>query len=156
RVILTPVEETDKKATKLIRDMWESTQADVVEMSVTDHDQVLAATSHLPHILAYTLVDALAGQKEQQDIFRYAAGGFRDFTRIASSDPTMWHDISLANSEAILTMIDIFSAQLADVRDAIEASNGEKIMASFERAKSARDEFSQLLEKQSMSTITSE
>lgn len=156
RVILTPDEQTDKKAIKLIREMWESTRADVVEMSVTDHDQVLAATSHLPHILAYTLVDALAGQREQQDIFRYAAGGFRDFTRIASSDPKMWHDISLANSEAILTMIDIFSTQLADVRDAIETSNSEKIMASFERAKLARDDFSQLLEKQSMSTITSE
>jgi len=156
RVILTPDAQTDKQAIAVVRDMWESTEADVVEMPVTDHDQVLAATSHLPHILAYTLVDALAGQKEQQDIFRYAAGGFRDFTRIASSDPTMWHDISLANSDAILKMIDIFSAQLAEVRGAIETSDSEKIMASFERAKSARDQFSQLLEKQSLSTITSE
>lgn len=156
RVILTPENETDRTAVDLIRKMWESTQADVVEMPVADHDEVLAATSHLPHILAYTLVDALAGQKEQQDIFKFAAGGFRDFTRIASSDPTMWQEISLANSAALLKMIDSFSSQLTDLRSAIERSDGEKIIASFERAKSARDKFALLLEKQNLNSVSSE
>jgi len=139
-----------------VRAMWESTRADVVEMPVAEHDRVLAATSHLPHILAYTLVDALAGQKEQQDIFRFAAGGFRDFTRIASSDPTMWQEIALANSPALLKVIDLFSDQLGQLRGAIASADGEQIMASFERAKTARDHFAELLEKQSAASISSE
>src|SRR5690606_6700828 len=88
RVILTPTAETDPGALQRIRQLWELTGAEVVEMSVEEHDRVLAATSHLPHMLSYALVDALAGQPEQRGIFRFAAGGFRDFTRIAASDPT--------------------------------------------------------------------
>jgi len=156
RVILTPEPETDRDGVALVRAMWESTRADVVEMPVAEHDRVLAATSHLPHILAYTLVDALAGQKEQQDIFRFAAGGFRDFTRIASSDPTMWQEIALANSPALLKVIDLFSDQLGLLRGAIESADSAQIMASFERAKTARDHFAQLLEKQSEASISSE
>jgi prephenate dehydrogenase len=156
RVILTPEPQTDRSAVALVRAMWESTQADVVEMPVAEHDRVLAATSHLPHILAYTLVDALAGQKEQQDIFRFAAGGFRDFTRIASSDPTMWQEIALANSPALLTVIDLFSAQLGQLRESIANADGEQIMASFERAKAARDHFAELLEKQHVVSISNE
>lgn len=156
RVILTPTAETDPKALALVRTMWESTEADVVEMSVDEHDEVLAATSHLPHILAYALVDALAGNPEQQNIFRFAAGGFRDFTRIASSDPTMWHEISLANSDALLKMIDLFSNQLSALRNAIENKDSEAIMASFSRAKSARDQFAQMLEAQSKATISND
>lgn len=156
RVILTPEPQTDRAAVALVRAMWESTQADVVEMPVAEHDRVLAATSHLPHILAYTLVDALAGQKEQQDIFRFAAGGFRDFTRIASSDPTMWQEIALANSPALLKVIDLFSDQLAQLRGAIATADGDQIMASFERAKAARDHFAELLEKQSVASVSSE
>ena len=77
--------------------MWASTGAEVVDMAVAEHDAVLAATSHLPHVLAYALVDALAQSAASDDIFRFAAGGFRDFTRIASSDPAMWRDIAIAN-----------------------------------------------------------
>ena len=110
-------------------------------MEVERHDQVLAATSHLPHLLAYTLVDLLAGQDAQQDIFRFAAGGFRDFTRIASSDPKMWHDISLANSEALLQMIDQYSEHLQRLRAAIEARDSEQIMGLYSNAKQARDRF---------------
>lgn len=156
RVILTPTEETDPEAVALVRAMWESTKADVVEMPVDEHDQVLAATSHLPHILAYTLVDALAGNPEQQNIFRFAAGGFRDFTRIASSDPTMWHEISLANSDALLKMIDLFSGKLTELRDSIANQDSENILASFTRAKSARDKFSRVLEEQGKGTVGSE
>lgn len=156
RVILTPTVETSSEALAVVTRMWQQAGADVVNMNVADHDDVLAATSHLPHILAYALVDALAGQKEQQDIFRFAAGGFRDFTRIASSDPKMWHDIALANDQAVLKMIDLFSGQLARLRTAIAESDSDSIMACFERAKSARDNFSALLVAQNQSTTTSE
>ena len=148
RVILTPTEETNPRALETVKSLWQSIGAELVEMPVDEHDKVLAATSHLPHILAYTLVDALAGNSEQQNIFRFAAGGFRDFTRIASSDPTMWHEISLANRDALLTMIDAFSGQLGDLREAIAAGDSEKILGCFSRAKAARDEFAQMLEQQ--------
>ncbi|MGK0441433.1 MAG: prephenate dehydrogenase [Pseudohongiellaceae bacterium] len=156
RVILTPSQETSIEALSTVTDMWEVTGADVVTMQVDDHDEVLAATSHLPHVLAYALVDALAGQKEQQDIFKFAAGGFRDFTRIASSDPKMWHDIALANDKALLKMIDLFSNQLNELRDAIANADSESITNCFTRAKSARDHFSDILSKQHQATITDE
>lgn len=148
RVILTPTEETNPRALETVKSLWQSIGAELVEMPVDEHDKVLAATSHLPHILAYTLVDALAGNSEQQNIFRFAAGGFRDFTRIASSDPTMWHEISLANRDALLTMIDAFSGQLGDLREAIAVGDSENILGCFSRAKAARDKFSQMLEQQ--------
>lgn len=156
RVIVTPTSTTDTKALALVKNMWESTGAELAEMPVEEHDEVLAATSHLPHVLAYALVDALAGLEERQNIFRYAAGGFRDFTRIASSDPTMWHEISLANSGAILKMIDVFSDQLQQLRTAIATEDSEAIVGCFTRAKTARDNFSQLLAKQNQSTISDE
>ena len=139
-----------------IRHLWESTGAEVVEMTVDNHDEVLAATSHLPHILAYSLVDALAGSSGQQSIFRFAAGGFRDFTRIASSDPTMWRDIALANSEALITTIDQFSAKLSHLRGAIASGDGDALMDSFGRAKAARDHFADMLALQDQSTTTDE
>ena len=148
RVIVTPTEQTDPQALQTVKSLWQSVGAELVEMPVNEHDKVLAATSHLPHILAYTLVDALAGNPEQQNIFRFAAGGFRDFTRIASSDPTMWHEISLANRDALLTIIDEFSAQLATVREAIAAGDSENILGCFNRAKAARDKFAQMLQQQ--------
>lgn len=156
KVILTPAPQTDKRALELVRAMWASTGAELAEMPVEEHDEVLAATSHLPHMLAYALVDALAAMEERQNIFRYAAGGFRDFTRIASSDPTMWHEISLANSEAILSVLDRFSDQLAMLRKAIADGDDASIMACFTRAKTARDKFAQLLAQQNQSTITDE
>src|SRR5690606_6923110 len=108
---------------------------------------------HLPHVLAFALVDALAGDPARRDIFRFAAGGFRDFTRIASSDPKMWHDIALANRPALLAAIDGFSRHLDELRGAIDRADGESIMATFARAKSARDEFTELLrQRQAAST----
>lgn len=141
RVILTPLEETDPAALSLIDDLWASTGAEVVQMPVDDHDAILAATSHLPHMLAYALVDALSRSHLSEDIFRFAAGGFRDFTRIASSDPTMWRDIALANQASLLNSIDEFSAVLAELRAAIAAGDGESLHATFTAAKSARDRF---------------
>jgi prephenate dehydrogenase len=156
RVILTPTAETDADALLTVKNLWESTGAEVVEMPVDEHDEVLAATSHLPHILAYSLVDALAGSPGQQSIFRFAAGGFRDFTRIASSDPTMWRDIALANSGALLTTIDQFSENLNHLREAIASGDGDALMDSFGRAKAARDHFADMLALQNQSTTTDE
>ncbi len=149
RVILTPVEGNDPAAVDLVRDMWQSTGAEVVSMTVEDHDQVLAATSHLPHVLAYALVDALARSDASEEIFRCAAGGFRDFTRIASSDPVMWRDIAIANRDALLVAIDRFSDHLGVLRDAVAAGDADALEATFGRAKTARDQFAALLAERS-------
>lgn len=140
RVILTPTETTGTGALAVIRAMWENTGAEVLDMPVEEHDRVLAATSHLPHVLAYALVDALASNGSAEKIFKFAAGGFRDFTRIASSDPVMWHDIVRANRDAVLSSMDDFSARLAELRTAIELDDSAEILDTFTRAKAARDE----------------
>ncbi len=145
RVILTPVEDNDPDAVARVRAMWELTGAEVVEMSVAQHDAVLAATSHLPHVLAYALVDALAAAPDSDEVFRCAAGGFRDFTRIASSDPVMWRDIALANREALLGAIDRFADHLQQLRDAVDAGDAEGMHETFTRAKNARDAFADIL-----------
>jgi prephenate dehydrogenase len=141
RVILTPTASTAAAALQRVRAMWEATGAVVNEMEVRHHDEVLAATSHLPHVLAFTLVESLARMSEQREIFEYAAGGFRDFTRIASSDPVMWRDICLANGDAILQMIDRFSGDLQQLADAVRSHDGERLQAVFTSAKQARDRF---------------
>ena len=139
RVILTPLEETNTTATQTITQMWHAAGADVQSLSVEHHDEVLAATSHLPHALAYTLVDTLAQMHEHREIFQFAAGGFKDFTRIASSDPQMWHDICLNNRDALLTMLDRFKRDLNQLTTAIENEDSDFILKLFKRAKTARD-----------------
>jgi prephenate dehydrogenase len=139
RVILTPLLETDAGAHRRVRHMWQATGAEVIDMGVEHHDEVLAATSHLPHMLAYALVDSLARMDDRAEIFRYAAGGFRDFTRIASSDPQMWHDICVANRKHLLEVMEHFSRDLDRLRLAVEDRDGEAIMDIFRRAKQARD-----------------
>lgn len=151
RVILTPVEENDADAVALVRAMWSSTGAEVVDMDVEQHDAVLAATSHLPHVLAYALVDALAQSDNSDEIFRCAAGGFRDFTRIASSDPVMWRDIAIANKSALLDSIDLFSGHLGKLRAAVANEDAEGMHKIFTRAKAARDEFSVILAEREQS-----
>lgn len=141
RVILTPTPATDAAALALVRDLWESTGAEVVEMGVTEHDAILAATSHLPHVLAYALVDALARSELSDDIFRFAAGGFRDFTRIASSDPVMWRDIAIANRDELLRSIDAFTAHLDRLREAVAEADASVLEKIFSDAKAARDAF---------------
>jgi len=141
RIILTPVAETSSAALEKVRWMWQQTGAEVTEMTVSHHDEVLAATSHLPHMLAYQLVDTLAQLDDRRDIFRFAAGGFRDFTRIASSDPVMWRDICLANRTALLEILDRYQADLGRLRDTVEQGDAEALMATFSRAKTARDAF---------------
>ncbi|WP_448217177.1 prephenate dehydrogenase/arogenate dehydrogenase family protein [Endozoicomonas sp. 2B-B] len=154
KVILTPLENTDTAALSLVRHLWQCCGAQVNAMDFRRHDEVLAMTSHLPHLLAFSLVDTLAGNPENQDIFRYAAGGFRDFTRIAGSDPIMWHDIALGNSEAIISSLDQFSEGLTHLRQAIVEKDSKGILASFERAQSARQHFASILEKRArMNTL---
>jgi prephenate dehydrogenase len=141
RVILTPVDETRQEATERVRDMWQSVGAEVLEMDPAHHDEVLAATSHLPHMLAYTLVDMLGRMEERVEMFRYAAGGFRDFTRIASSDPQMWHDICIANQDALVSALERFQVDLGDAIDAIRDGDGATIKELFARAKGLRDRY---------------
>jgi len=141
RVILTPLPDTTAEATRRVRAMWETAGAAVTQMEPVHHDEVLAATSHLPHVLAFTLVESLARLHDKAEIFEYAAGGFRDFTRIASSDPVMWRDICLANGDAIQLMIERFIGDLQVLDQAVEARDGERLLQIFGDAKAARDRF---------------
>mgnify|MGYP005984840263 CR=1 FL=1 len=145
KVILTPLEQTEPAALDLVTALWRALGADVEHMALADHDEVLAATSHLPHLLAFSLVDTLASRSENLEIFRYAAGGFRDFTRIAASDPTMWRDIFLANQDAVLRSLDAFTRDLGRLRAAIEEKDATALLGVFTRAKSAREHFSNIL-----------
>jgi len=142
RVILTPTPETDPAALQRVETMWRQCGAEVISMDVAHHDQVLAATSHLPHMLAFSLVDALSRMKENDEIFRYAAGGFRDFTRIASSNPVMWRDICVANRGELRGMLKRYADELHDLADALEEEDGgAHLLQIFERAKAARDRY---------------
>lgn len=145
KVILTPLEHTRAEAVELVTAIWQAAGADVMTMSVAQHDAVLARTSHLPHLLAFSLVDTLAQESDNLDIFRYAAGGFRDFTRIAASDPLMWHDIFLANREAVLSALDVFEAGTKRLREAINNENGDALLGVFTRARAAREHFTHML-----------
>jgi cyclohexadieny/prephenate dehydrogenase len=147
RVILTPVESTSAQHLLRVTRLWEVLGAEVLTMTVEDHDEVLAATSHLPHAIAYSLVDTLAHDIGNPNIFRYAAGGFRDFTRIASSDPVMWHDIMRANKAAILRSLDLFTDNLQRMRSSIEKEDSDYLLEVFSRAKTARDEYTKMLKK---------
>ena len=141
RVILTPLPETSTNATDRVRDMWEAAGARVTEMDPLHHDAILAATSHLPHVLAYTLVDSLSKLDDSDELFEYAAGGFRDFTRIASSDPVMWRDICLANGDAIQLMIEHFIRDLQGLSQAVKHHDGQQLLEIFASAKAARDRY---------------
>jgi prephenate dehydrogenase len=141
RVILTPTDTSAVDAVQKVRTMWQACGAEVVEMGVAHHDEVLAATSHLPHMLAYALVDTLARMDDSREIFDFAAGGFRDFTRIASSDPAMWHDICLANHDALVKVLEAFSDDLRLLADAVRRADSDFLKDTFTRAKQARDTF---------------
>ena len=144
KVILTPSDVSDPEAVQRIRNMWEIMGADVIEMAADRHDAVLGQTSHLPHLLAYTLVDVLAGFGDGLEVFDYAAGGFRDFSRIAASDPEIWRDIFLSNKTALLRLIDTFQTALAETSALIENDQAEQLMDQLARAKSARDYFASI------------
>lgn len=138
RVVLTPTGETQIDAVEQVSTMWQTAGADVSMMGAAQHDEILAATSHLPHLLAYTLVDMLV-REHGQDVFDFAAGGLRDFTRIAGSDPVMWRDIALTNREAILDVLQAFRAEIDALMEAIDHGDGRALKDRFARAKQARD-----------------
>ncbi|MGH8657423.1 MAG: prephenate dehydrogenase [Gammaproteobacteria bacterium] len=141
RVVLTPLADTELSAVQRVAAMWESAGAIVERMSIDDHDLILAASSHLPHVLAYVLVQTLATQTRCDDILRLAAGGFADFTRIASSDPRMWHDIVLANRDAILAIAERFGDNVTALLSALRSGDSDGVTAVFGGAKKVRDEF---------------
>ncbi len=155
KVILSPYPETDPAALAFVRALWQDLGAEVLEMDPARHDRVLASTSHLPHLLAFSLVDTLAGKDDSREIFRYAAGGFRDFTRIAASDPIMWRDIFLNNRASVLQAIDQFTEGLQALRQAIDEADEHHLMGVFTRAKAAREHFTKMLEHQSYKTMNS-
>jgi len=142
--ILTPTDATDGAAIDAVEAMWQATGSRVVRMDAASHDDFLAAVSHLPHLAAFALVNAVRGEggtDGEHDPFRFAAGGFRDFTRIASSSPEMWRDIVLSNRQALVGKIDAFQTELSMLKEALQSGDGEKILKAFAAAKKARDEW---------------
>ncbi len=140
-VLVTPMAESDPDAVAMVNSLWRVLGARVLGMSVARHDQVLAATSHLPHLLSYALVDVLVKNQQNDDIFRYAAGGFADFSRLASSDPTMWADIFISNAAATTRVLDDYIKHLNLLRDALETQDHRLLRETFVSAKSVRDRF---------------
>ncbi len=138
-VVVTPLAENDAAAVAKVKEAWAACGAVVREMAPQSHDEVFAAVSHLPHLLAFALVDDIAGKPNAEELFSYAASGFRDFTRIAGSSPEMWRDISLANREALLKELDAYRAQLERLRAALEAGDGAVLEQIFTRASRARN-----------------
>ena len=136
KCILTPSEQTSAKALARVQAMWQAVGADVKIMSAVEHDDVLAAVSHLPHLAAFALVNAVG---KGEHAFRFAAGGFRDFTRIASSSPEMWRDIAVCNQSAIVDKIDALQKELSALRNALNAGDGDALLEKFRSAKQARD-----------------
>lgn len=138
-VIITPSEQTDKSKLNRIRNLWTQIGADVLEMDAQQHDIIFSKTSHLPHMIAYALVNFLASQKEYETLFEMAASGFYDFTRIASSDSTMWRDICLTNKQQILNAISAYKQSLETLEQMIEQQDAEQLSDFFNQAKSARN-----------------
>jgi prephenate dehydrogenase len=140
RCILTPTERTNTAALETVARLWRLTGAEVCSMEPGHHDRIFAEISHLPHVVAYALVHAVGtADVEGENVLSYTAGGFRDFTRIASSDPVMWRDIALMNREALLASIDGFSASLAELRRRIDSGDQAGLTEFFTTAKQFRD-----------------
>ncbi len=139
KVVLTPLPESRSEAVQKVRDAWEACGANVVGMTPQEHDRVFAAVSHLPHLLAFGLVDDLAGRSNAPLLFSHAASGFRDFTRIAGSHPEMWRDICVANRVALLEELDAYLGELARLRMMLVEGDGDGLEAVFERARRARN-----------------
>jgi len=139
RVVLTPQDETRADAVATVRALWEAAGAQVETLGAAQHDRIFAAVSHLPHLAAFALVDDLAQRADGDTFFRFAASGFRDFTRIAGSSPEMWRDIALANREAVLAELDAYLASLQALRSAVSAEDAEALLAIFSRAREARN-----------------
>lgn len=138
-VVLTPIENSKNLIT--IKSMWESIGAIPSIMTAAEHDQIFASVSHLPHLLAFALVDELSNRHNAHDLFAFAASGFRDFTRIAGSNPEMWRDISLANRNALITEISAYKKKLDEINKLLEESDSRGLLKLFERASKARNDW---------------
>lgn len=138
-VILTPTLSTNKQATLAATQLWQACGANISEMSAETHDSIFAAVSHLPHLLAFALVDDIASRANAAQLFSFAASGFRDFTRIAGSHPEMWRDISLANKTALLSELDAYQNELSQLKQLLTNEDGSGLQALFERASVARN-----------------
>jgi prephenate dehydrogenase len=138
--IITPTPETDKDALEKVVKMWTLAGSQVVLMDAEKHDRIVAAISHLPHMVAYSLVNAVGGyDRYDENILKYSAGGFRDFTRIASSDPVMWRDIALLNRDGILETMDLYIKSFTQLRELVEKEDGPGLQDFFARSKQSRD-----------------
>ena len=138
--ILTPTEDNSSNAVDLVKDFWESIGSKVEIMDPMHHDKVLAITSHIPHLIAFNIVGTannLANVTEKE-VIKYSAGGFRDFTRIAASDPKMWSDIFTYNSDAVLEMLDLFSNDLAKLKAAVIKKDSDLLFSNFEKTREVR------------------
>lgn len=140
-VVIAPEPDTDATAAALVTAMWEAMGASVAIMTAARHDSILAAVSHLPHLLAFALVDELAGRPDAQQYFAFAAGGFRDFTRIASSSPEMWRDIAIANREALLAELRGYRNQLERMERLLADADASGLNALFTTARDARNDW---------------
>jgi len=138
-VILTQTSEVLPEYTARVESMWAALGAEVVAMSLQQHDEIFARTSHLPHVVAYTLVNYLNGQQNNEQLFDLAAAGFYDFSRIASSNAEMWRDICITNKAEIVRALDGFHSQISQIRDKIAAADQQAILQEFISAKAARD-----------------
>jgi prephenate dehydrogenase len=141
RVILTPLAENSDAAVKKVEEAWAACGARTARMEAEEHDAVLAAVSHLPHVLAYALVHEIASRENGAQLFALAAGGFRDFTRIASSHPEMWRDICVANRDRLLEELKKYGKELDSIGRLLEAGDGAGLEKLFAEARAARDKW---------------
>jgi prephenate dehydrogenase len=147
-VVLTPLEETSSNAVNRVKELWQACDARISLMSANQHDKILATVSHLPHVLAFTLMNHVyraghgpEGTPRPNDPLRFAGTGFRDFTRIAGSSPEMWRDICLGNCEALVSQIDAYQRELAALREMLASSDGEALEKAFANAREARQQW---------------
>ena len=138
-LIITNTDEVPSSSVKTVSALWQAVGAKVVAMSLHEHDAIFAKTSHLPHVVAFSLVNYLNAESNRDQLFDLAAAGFYDFTRIASSDAEMWRDICITNKDHVLSALDGFRAQLDEIRENINASDQQGILEYFASAKSARN-----------------
>jgi len=146
-VVLTPADSSQPEAVAIVRRLWQDCGANVIEMAANNHDSIFATVSHLPHLLAFALVDDIASRDNADELFQFAASGFRDFTRIAGSHPEMWRDISMANKPALLAEISAYESALGKLKQKLADDDSTALEALFTRASTARNQWAHLKQK---------
>jgi prephenate dehydrogenase len=140
-VVVTPLAENSSGAINYVANLWRQCEATVQVLEPLHHDRIFASVSHLPHLLAYAMVNHITDHADAFDYFKYAASGFRDFTRIASSSPEMWRDIALANSDALLEELNAYQGQLRQIIEALQQRHGDRLLSLFSKAQTARQDW---------------